>query len=61
MTESFNLRTPPDRLAEVRTYAADHGISVNAALNVLIAKGLQAEARTAPASAPTAVPSGETR
>jgi predicted HicB family RNase H-like nuclease len=43
--KSLNLRVPPELKARVEEYAAQAGISINAAACVLLAEGLRAEER----------------
>jgi predicted HicB family RNase H-like nuclease len=43
-TESMNLRVTPDLKRQVRNYATDNGLSVNAAVAELLAYALAEEA-----------------
>lgn len=48
-TIQIGLRVSTQTKADIQQYADEHGVSINAALNVLIRKGLQAELRDNPA------------
>jgi len=43
--ESLNLRVPPELKRQIEEYAAQAGISINAAACVLLAEGLRTERR----------------
>jgi hypothetical protein len=43
--ESLNLRIPPELKRRIEGYAAQAGISINAAACLLLAEGLRAEGR----------------